>query len=249
MYVVSMAVLGTDLFAASGDGVYRSTNGGDTWTSASNGLMEQYGHHLCVMGSDLYVGAGEGLFLSTNSGDNWTPINAGLPYSYAFPAATSGPHLFVANGDNKLYRTSNQGTTWIPVDQGLNVMTIASLAVVGADLYLGTWGEGIWKRPLSEVTSIEPGDGEAPSEFSLLQNYPNPFNPWTTIRYGLPSRSHVTLTVFNTLGQQVATVVEGEQEAGYHEVEFDASNLASGVYLYHLQAGEFVQVRKLTLLR
>ena len=172
-YIVSLAVLGTDLFAA-GDGVYRSTNGGDTWTPASNGLMEQYCHHLCVMGSDLYVGAGEGLFLSTNSGADWTPINASLPYSYAFPYAVSGPHLFVANGDNSLFRTSNQGTTWIPIDQGLNATTIASLAVVGPDLYLGTWGEGIWKRPLSEVTSIEPGTEKCPQSFRSCRATPTP---------------------------------------------------------------------------
>jgi hypothetical protein len=84
---------------------------------------------------------------------------------------------------------------------------------------------------------------------TLYQNYPNPFNPSTTIRYGLPSRSHVTLTVFNTLGQQVATLVQGEQEAGYHEAVFDASGLASGVYLYRLQAGDFVASRKLILVR
>jgi hypothetical protein len=89
----------------------------------------------------------------------------------------------------------------------------------------------------------------SPVAISLSQNYPNPFNPSTTIRYGLPQRSHVTLTVFNTLGQQVATLVQGEQEGGYHEAVFDASGLASGVYLYRLQAGEFVQTRKLVLVR
>jgi hypothetical protein len=99
------------------------------------------------------------------------------------------------------------------------------------------------------ITSVEPITSQLPQEFLLQQNYPNPFNPSTTIRYGLPSRSHVTLTVFNTLGQQVATLQDGEQEGGYHEVQFDGSGLASGVYVYRLQGGDFVQSLKLTLLR
>jgi hypothetical protein len=91
--------------------------------------------------------------------------------------------------------------------------------------------------------------GSLPERYVLEQNYPNPFNPATTIRYGLPTRAHVTLSVFNTLGQQVATLVQGEQEAGNHEVRFDATNLASGVYFYRLQTGDFVQSKRLLLLR
>jgi len=88
-----------------------------------------------------------------------------------------------------------------------------------------------------------------PNHVALEQNYPNPFNPSTTIRYALPQRSHVRLAVFNTIGQQVATLVNEEVEAGYHEVTFDASGLASGVYFYRLQARDFVQTRKLCLIR
>jgi hypothetical protein len=88
-----------------------------------------------------------------------------------------------------------------------------------------------------------------PHCFALEQNYPNPFNPTTTIRYGLPYNSAVQLALFNTLGQQVAVLVQGEQEAGYHEVRFDGSGLASGVYFYRLSAGDFVSTNKLLLLK
>jgi carboxypeptidase T len=98
------------------------------------------------------------------------------------------------------------------------------------------------------VTGIA-GASALPREFALGANYPNPFNPSTTIRYELPERSHVTLTVLNTLGQKVATLVDGEMEAGYQEVQFDASRLASGVYVYRLAAGAQALARKLILLR
>ena len=88
-----------------------------------------------------------------------------------------------------------------------------------------------------------------PTQFSLDQNYPNPFNPTTTIRYGLPQRSHVLLTTYNTLGQCVAELVNGDVEAGYHEVQFDARSLASGVYFYRITAGDFKQMKRLVLVR
>jgi M6 family metalloprotease-like protein len=91
--------------------------------------------------------------------------------------------------------------------------------------------------------------GGLPACYALEQNYPNPFNPSTTIRYSLPERSHVGLAVYSTLGQQVALLHSGEQEAGYHEVKFDASTLPSGVYFYRLQAGKYMETRKLLLVR
>ncbi|MBP1653635.1 MAG: Por secretion system C-terminal sorting protein, partial [Bacteroidetes bacterium] len=99
------------------------------------------------------------------------------------------------------------------------------------------------------VLAVENWKQVRPNAFRLEQNYPNPFNPSTTIQYALPGRSSVTLTLFNTLGQQVATLVQGEQEAGYHEVKFDASQLPSGVYLYRLQAGNHIEVRKALLMK
>jgi formylglycine-generating enzyme required for sulfatase activity len=97
-------------------------------------------------------------------------------------------------------------------------------------------------------TAVE-AESSIPTGFELCQNFPNPFNPSTTIRFGLPNRTRVLLSVFNSLGQQVAMLVDGEMNAGYHEAIFDATGLASGVYLYRLQAGESVETRKLILLR
>ena len=88
-----------------------------------------------------------------------------------------------------------------------------------------------------------------PTTFALEQNYPNPFNPATMIRYQLPEQRMVNLSVYNMLGQEVARLVDGVQEAGYKEVEWNASRLASGVYIYRLTAGDFVQVHKMVLLK
>jgi hypothetical protein len=90
---------------------------------------------------------------------------------------------------------------------------------------------------------------ELPVILSLGQNYPNPFNPGTTINYQLRTQSHITLKVFDLLGKEVATLVNGIEQPGYRSVYFDASNLESGVYYYRLQAGSYTETKKFILLR
>lgn len=102
---------------------------------------------------------------------------------------------------------------------------------------------------LGTPTAVTSHTTATPATFVLYQNYPNPFNPSTTIRYTLPQRSHVTLSVFNTLGQQVASLVDAVEEPGEHSVRFGGSSLASGVYFYRLRAGEYVATKRLVLLR
>ena len=104
----------------------------------------------------------------------------------------------------------------------------------------------VFTRAFSSVRS--PGEG-APLQFDLAQNYPNPFNPSTTIKFELPKASQVNLTVFDMLGREVSALVSERRNAGVHEVKFDGSNLASGVYFYRLQAGNLVATKRLVLLR
>jgi hypothetical protein len=92
-------------------------------------------------------------------------------------------------------------------------------------------------------------DITGPKDYALYQNYPNPFNPTTTIKFALPIDSRVKLNVYNTLGQLVETLVDREMESGYHEVNFDAARLSSGVYLYQLQTGNYISTQKMLLLK
>jgi hypothetical protein len=93
----------------------------------------------------------------------------------------------------------------------------------------------------AEVTS--------PVQFELAQNYPNPFNPSTTIKFSIPQSSNVTLKIFNTLGQEVKTLLNQNMESGVHTINYDASELNSGIYFYRLDAGQFSEVRKMTLIK
>lgn len=102
---------------------------------------------------------------------------------------------------------------------------------------------------VTSATAVGEAMGSLPAEFSLSQNYPNPFNPSTMIQYGVPSRSRVSLALFNPLGQMVRVLVDEEKEAGYHHVQLDASGLSSGTYFYQLKAGDVVKTNRLTLLK
>ena len=108
---------------------------------------------------------------------------------------------------------------------------------------------------LDVITGVEDEElAGIPEEFALHQNYPNPFNPETTIQYQLPEPANVLVKIYNLQGQLVRRLINEDKEAGYHEIVWDArdnegNSLSSGVYLYRIQAGAFMEVKKLMLLR
>ena len=105
-----------------------------------------------------------------------------------------------------------------------------------------------------ELRKVDLTFKNVPHTFSLHQNYPNPFNPITSLRYDLPIQAQVTLTVYDMLGREVTQLVNTTQEAGYRSVKWDATDMhgrpvSTGVYLYQIRSGEFVQTRKMVLLK
>jgi hypothetical protein len=118
-------------------------------------------------------------------------------------------------------------------------LDLANASRYGVSVLLNEGGVGVGDEQLPSL----------PAEFALAQNHPNPFNPVTAINYALPKDSHVRLIIYNILGQRVATLVDGKQKAGYKTARWDASEMASGIYFYRLRAGDFVQTRKMVLIR
>ncbi len=92
-------------------------------------------------------------------------------------------------------------------------------------------------------------NGFAPKEFALFQNYPNPFNPNTTIKFSLPAKINLTLSVYNIIGQKIADLFKGELDEGYHDVTFNASGLSSGVYFYKIESENFNSIKKMILMK
>jgi hypothetical protein len=154
------------------------------------------------------------------------------------------------------------GTHIIQVSSAGAPLTITAGNLGGHTLRMRDQVDGsLLDRVLAEGTAVQvpaaltalvlredgPAPAEMPVEYALHQNYPNPFNPSTTIRYALPQKSFVTLKVYDALGQEVATLVNEEQEPGNKEVVFTATHLASGIYFYRLRAGSFSASSKMLL--
>ena len=114
----------------------------------------------------------------------------------------------------------------------------------------GPGSEDVWLLRLApEVVSVEQESKGLPQDFVLFKNYPNPFNPTTTIEYALSHAADDSLIIYNLLGEEVTRLITGRQNAGYHEVTWNASNVSSGIYFYRLQAIDSVQTRTMALLR
>jgi hypothetical protein len=175
----------------------------------------------------------------------WSSPTAAYPYLYYYDYATvkynsSGVQEWVARYNGP--ENSHDEAKALAVDGSGNVY------VTG---YNGGPDQSIYTtiKYVQTPVSVEEKKPNRPSAFWLTQNYPNPFNPSTKIRYAIAKPGHVTLKVFNLTGQEVATLVNETKPAGEYQIEWNANSMPSGVYLYRLEAGEFVNTKKLLLLK
>ena len=113
----------------------------------------------------------------------------------------------------------------------------------------GAWGT-ILKTTNGGITFVEEEEiNEMPTDFTLSQNYPNPFNPSTKIQYSLPQSSNVIIKIYDILGNEIETLIKEEQPAGTYEVTWNAANLPSGIYFYHIKTRYFIETKKMILLK
>ncbi len=228
-------------------GIIRSTDNGRSWVPDNTGLTDFDVSSLVVNSSGhIFAGTSSGVFRSTNNGDSWThPLATSNVSALAINASGQ---VFAGTQGGGVFRSMDNGATWTQLTSGLSNLNVSLLAVnAGGRLFAGT-PDGIF-RSVQSTTSVTEFAGVIPIAFSLEQNYPNPFNPNTTIEFSLPQAGHVTLKVFNLLGKEVATLASGGLGAGRFRAQWNATSAASGIYIYKLQAGSFIQTRTMLLLR
>ena len=235
------------------NGVYLSNDDGSTWQ-----LMSINVYDVAVFDSlnNLIAGGWNGINYSFNNGADWFPMNDGLMGSEIVSIAinTSG-YFYVGMFGGGIFTSMKIGEKWTGINSGITDLDI-NVLTISADgyLFVGT-NNGKLFRSIHSTTDIKQDNYSIPNQFSLSQNYPNPFNPTTSIQYSVISNEYVSLRVYDVLGNEVATLVNEEKQPGNYEVSFNTQlttnnrQLSSGVYFYQLRAANFVQTKKMIVLK
>ena len=144
-----------------------------------------------------------------------------------------------------VFISTDNGSSWTQGNNGLTNTAVQSLVINSSGfIFAGTEG-GVVFRSLNSTTNVKV-QSAIPNEFALHQNYPNPFNPTTTISFSLPSRSVVSLKIFDVMGREISTIVSGELQAGSYTRQWNASAFSSGVYFYRMEAGRYVETKEVS---
>ncbi|MFQ5629014.1 MAG: T9SS type A sorting domain-containing protein [bacterium] len=245
--------------------LYRTINGGANWQNITGNLPDRYPTDLAVdpyNDAIIYVTFGgfgtSHLFKSENRGENWHDAGSELPDlpTWAIAVDPSATHHIYAGSDLGVFLSANKGRDWQVFEDGLPDAVIAfdlSISLANQSLRVATHGNGVFERPLySQISGQD--NRTLPTDFVLEQNYPNPFNPDTRIRYFVSQAGHTELTVLNTQGREIRTLVNRNVTEGWKETLWDGADdsgerVASGVYIYRLKVGEAVLSKRMTLLK
>ena len=239
------------------NGVSRSTNSGQNWDPANNGLLTYDVRGLCSNENGIFLftdneGSTSGVYFSSDYGSNW--MFRGLTNKDIVSIVNISNVMLGMVYNEGIYKSTNNGVSWSLVNDGLTNLRAKHLILYNNYLYYFAESnvasdKPIWKRPVGEVIGINSNSSEIPSQFNLSQNFPNPFNPKTNILFELPKESFVKLIVYNTLGKEVTILANQVLKAGSYKIDWDASNYPSGIYFYKLEARNFIESKKMILIK
>ncbi|MBN8571513.1 MAG: T9SS type A sorting domain-containing protein [Ignavibacteria bacterium] len=230
-------------------GVYRSNNAGVSFGRVL--IYSQSIGSIVMSGNYAFAGTSTGIFVSTDKGVTWASTS--FAFTNVNALAISGNYVFAGTEKHGIFISQDLGSTWRNINGNLGKrISVNKLFISGNDLYAATYTSSVLKASISGLVGVtEPPVTSLPAEYSLGQNYPNPFNPVTTFSYDIKTSGFITLKVYDILGNEIAELVNENKNAGRYSVIFDAGkyNLSSGTYFYKLITGEFVDTKRMMLIK
>ena len=237
-YVSALANDGNTVYAGTGHGVFKSENNGSTWTAANAGISSSSVFSLLIKDSKIFVGTVfSGIKYSADSGATWIDINEGLPKvpGVVRSLVSYGDYIYAVVTGFGVYMSNDNGASWTSISDGLPIASPGVLLIDGDYIYVGTMGNGVWKRPLSEVTSTK----EPNKKTTLLPIYPNPAINTLTIDFPEDATGKI-FKITNVFGVQVHSGrIQGVRQA------LSITNLPPGMYLLQIPGtnatGKFIK--------
>jgi hypothetical protein len=241
--------------------LYKSTNFGNSWFVSGPDTINHRFYNIYTNNDLIITGTEIGFFLSSNAGANWRFLNGATGTSGLYGISTSGnKNIFISSWVYGFFVSNDSGYNWVQRNEGLNSLRITTSYKFGNYLFLGTnpsgYNPAIFRRPVNELVYVKTISTEIPPDYKLFQNYPNPFNLTTIIKFCISGNKkwktengNISLKVFNVLGKEIATLINEKLQPGTYEVNFNGNNLSSGIYFYKIQSGDFVQVKRMVLIK
>jgi photosystem II stability/assembly factor-like uncharacterized protein len=251
--------------------IFKTTDGGLNWYIVFN---DSYGYEFdniqFVNTQTGWIAASKTIysyiFKTTNGGENWynSIIDSNNTYyinNILFMTSENNGYLSISPNlqsmvNNKIYKTTNGGINWFILSYVYHNPIISMYFVnnnigwIGGGQSINTYGRAtIFKTTNGGQIGIIPISNTIPERFTLSQNYPNPFNPLTQIKFDIPKSSFINLTIYDAMGREISVLVNENLQAGSYSVDWDASAYPSGVYFYKIIAGEYIQTRKMVLVK
>ncbi len=225
LYITAIAIEGTNIYAGTnGGGVFLSTNNGSSWNAVNTGLPAGiWVHAISISGTSIFAGTDNGIYLSTNNGSNWTAINTGLTNTNIFSLLIIGSNIFAGSGGGGVFQSTNNGTSWTDINTGFPSFGIAfSLAANSTNIYVTMYSDGVYTRPLSQITGINDASTE-----NVVSIFPNPSNNELTIQNNTSQQFQFIL--YNSIGEKIV-----DKNLVDKTSTINISAYSKGIYFYRL---------------
>jgi photosystem II stability/assembly factor-like uncharacterized protein len=241
-----------------------STNTGSSWIDVTGTLPQRYVTDVVCDKRDPAIAyatlSGYNLdlnnthiFRTTNYGANWTNISSNMPNVpvNSLIIDYNATQLLYVGCDVGVYYTTNLGSSWQVLGTGLPNAAVFDINYhqPTKKLAAGTHGRSMFEIDLSTLISVENIISTTAKEYKLHQNFPNPFNPTTKINFEIPKAGNVSINIYDITGRLVSSLLNKNLSVGKYEIEWNASGISSGIYFYRIESGNFVDVKKMTLIK